>query len=98
MIIAILIIGTISYFQNPRLLDRAIYRIGIQEQICFPKDIKDDFSTATNIAAVGDIATNKNSLKTLKNLDSSNPEIILFLGDLSYGTADEWIEFTKFLH
>ena len=33
----------------------------------------------------------------MKNLDSSNPEIILFLGDLSYGTADEWIEFTKFL-
>ena len=46
---------------------------------------------------MGDIGLTKNSLDTLQSLNSVDPEIILFLGDLSYTTADEWIEFTNFL-
>ena len=46
---------------------------------------------------MGDIGLTKNSLDTLQSLNSADPEIILFLGDLSYTTADEWIEFTNFL-
>ena len=91
----ILLIAT--YFQNPKLLDRALYRVGIQEQVCFSENIVSNLEGAKNIAAVGDIGLTKNSLDTLQSLNSADPEIILFLGDLSYTTADEWIEFTNFL-
>ena len=97
IIIVFIILLTATYFQNPKLLDRALYRIGIQEQVCFSENIVSNLEGAKNIAAVGDIALTKNSLDTLQSLNSADPEIILFLGDLSYTTADEWIEFTNFL-
>jgi len=97
IIIILIFLVTITYFQNPKLLDRALYRIGIQEQVCFSENIVSDLEGAKNIAAVGDIALTKNSAKTLQSLNSVDPEIILFLGDLSYTTANEWIEFTDFL-
>jgi hypothetical protein len=97
IIIVFIFLLTITYFQNPELLDRALYRIGIQEQVCFSENIVSDLEGTKNIAAVGDIALTKNSAKTLQNLNSLDPEIILFLGDLSYTTANEWIEFTDFL-
>ena len=97
IIIVFIILLTATYFQNPKLLDRALYRIGIQEQVCFSENIVSNLEGAKNIAAVGDIALTKNSLDTLQSLNSVDPEIILFLGDLSYTTADEWIEFTNFL-
>ena len=97
IIIILIFLVTITYFQNPKLLDRTLYRIGIQEQVCFSENIISNLEGAKNIAAVGDIALNKNSLETLQSLNSVDPEIILFLGDLSYTTADEWIEFTNFL-
>ena len=97
IIIVFIILLIATYFQNPKLLDRALYRIGIQEQVCFSENIVSNLEGAKNIAAVGDIALTKNSLDTLQSLNSVDPEIILFLGDLSYGTADEWIEFTNFL-
>ena len=97
IIIVIIILLTATYFQNPKLLDRALYRVGIQEQVCFSENIVSNLEGAKNIAAVGDIALTKNSLDTLQSLNSADPEIILFLGDLSYTTADEWIEFTNFL-
>ena len=97
IIIVFIFLLTVTYFQNPKLLDRTLYRIGIQEQVCFSENIVSDLEGAKNIAAVGDIALTKNSLETLQSLNSVDPEIILFLGDLSYGTADEWIEFTNFL-
>ena len=97
IIIVFIFLLTVTYFQNPKLLDRALYRIGIQEQVCFSENIVSNLEGAKNIAAVGDIALNKNSLETLQSLNSVDPEIILFLGDLSYTTADEWIEFTNFL-
>ena len=97
IIIVFIILLIATYFQNPKLLDRALYRIGIQEQVCFSENIVSNLEGAKNIAAVGDIALTKNSLDTLQSLNSADPEIILFLGDLSYTTADEWIEFTNFL-
>ena len=97
IIIVFIILLTATYFQNPKLLDRALYRVGIQEQVCFSENIVSNLEGAKNIAAVGDIALTKNSLDTLQSLNSADPEIILFLGDLSYTTADEWIEFTNFL-
>ena len=97
IIIVFIFLFTATYFQNPKLLDRALYRVGIQEQVCFSENIVSNLEGAKNIAAVGDIALTKNSLDTLQSLNSVDPEIILFLGDLSYGTADEWIEFTNFL-
>ena len=97
IIIVFIFLLTVTYFQNPELLDRTLYRIGIQEQVCFSENIVSNLEGAKNIAAVGDIALTKNSLETLQSLNSIDPEIILFLGDLSYTTADEWIEFTNFL-
>ena len=97
IIIVFIFLLTATYFQDPKLLDRALYRIGIQEQVCFSENIVSNLEGAKNIAAVGDIGLTKNSLDTLQSLNSVDPEIILFLGDLSYGTADEWIEFTNFL-
>ena len=97
IIIILIFLLTITYFQNPELLDRALYRIGIQEQVCFSENIVSDLEGTKNIAAVGDIALTKNSAKTLQSLNSLDPEIILFIGDLSYTTANEWIEFTDFL-
>ncbi len=97
IIIVFMFLLTATYFQNPKLLDRALYRVGIQEQVCFSENIVSNLEGAKNIAAVGDIGLTKNSLDTLQSLNSADPEIILFLGDLSYTTADEWIEFTNFL-
>ena len=97
IIIVFIFLLTVTYFQDPKLLDRALYRIGIQEQVCFSENIVSNLEGAKNIAAVGDIGLTKNSLDTLQSLNSVDPEIILFLGDLSYTTADEWIEFTNFL-
>ena len=50
-----------------------------------------------NFAAVGDVGTSADSLKTLRNIKDVNPEVILFAGDLSYTTAEEWFEMTDFL-
>ena len=97
IIIVFIFLLTATYFQNPKLLDRTLYRIGIQEQVCFSENIVSNLEGAKNIAAVGDIALTKNSLETLQSLNSIDPEIILFLGDLSYTTYNEWIEFTNFL-
>ena len=97
IIIVFIFLLTVTYFQNPKLLDRTLYKIGIQEQVCFSENIVSNLEGAKNIAAVGDIGLTKNSLDTLQSLNSVDPEIILFLGDLSYTTADEWIEFTNFL-
>lgn len=95
LIITSVIIIAALILDNPRLIDRGIYRLGLQEQVCISNNT--DFPNAPNITAVGDIGVTKDSLKTLQNIKMADPEIILFLGDLSYGTADEWIEFTKFL-
>ena len=97
IIIVFIFLLTATYFQSPELLDRALYRVGIQEQVCSSENIVSNLEGTKNIAAVGDIALTKNSLDTLQSLNSLDPEIILFLGDLSYTTADEWIEFTNFL-
>ena len=40
IIIVFIILLTATYFQNPKLLDRALYRVGIQEQVCFSENAK----------------------------------------------------------
>ena len=97
IIILLIIISSIA-FSNTLLIDRALYRIGFQEQICYLNS-DEEFQTdnAINIAVAGDFGINENSLKTLKNIQSSNPEIILITGDLGQSTAKEWIEFSEFM-
>jgi len=97
IIISLIIISSIA-ISNPFLVDRAFYRMGFQEQICFPNS-DDVFQSdnVTNIAVAADFGVTKNSVKTLENMHSSNPEVILIPGDLSYSTAKEWIEFAEFM-
>ena len=96
-IILLIIISSIA-ISNPFLVDRAFYRMGFQEQICFPNS-DDVFQSdnVTNIAVAADFGVTKNSVKTLENIHSSNPEVVLIPGDLSYSTAKEWIEFAEFM-
>ena len=95
IIISIIVISSITIL-NPQLIDRAFYRMGLQEQICFPV-INEEFQSdnVTNIVAAGDFGINENSIKTLKNIQSSNPEVILMLGDLGQSTSKEWIELSE---
>ena len=95
IIISIIVISSITIL-NPQLVDRAFYRMGLQEQICFPV-INEEFQSdnVTNIVAAGDFGINENSVKTLKNIQSSNPEVILMLGDLGQSTSKEWIELSE---
>ena len=95
IIISIIVISSITIL-NPQLVDRAFYRMGLQEQICFPV-INEEFQSdnVTNIVAAGDFGINENSIKTLKNIQSSNPEVILMLGDLGQSTSKEWIELSE---
>ncbi len=97
IIIPLIIISGIT-LSDPQLVDRAFYRMGFQEQVCFPI-IDEEFQSdnVTNIAAVGDFGINENSIKTLKNIQSSNPEVILITGDLGQSTAKEWIELSEFM-
>ena len=96
IIISLVIIASITV-SNPLLVDRFFYRMGFQEQVCFPI-IDEEFQSdnVTNIAAVADFGINENSIKTLKNIQSSNPEVILFAGDLGQSTAEKWIESSEF--
>jgi predicted phosphodiesterase len=51
------------------------------------------YSSLINVAAVGDWGCNDDSRKTLKNILSKKPELILALGDLSYQrTAECWLD------
>ena len=95
IIISIIVISSITIL-NPQLIDRAFYRMGLQEQICFPV-INEEFQSdnVTNIVAAGDFGINENSIKTLKNIQSSNPEVILMLGDLGQSTSKDWIELSE---
>jgi len=49
IIIVFIILLTATYFQNPKLLDRALYRVGIQEQVCFSENIVSNLEGAKNI-------------------------------------------------
>ncbi len=94
MIISIIVVSI--FFIDSRLSERIFYRLGFQEQICFSElhtSIKSD--DMTNIAVVSDFGINQNSKDTLRNIESSNPEIILFPGDLGQSDFKEWKELTK---
>ena len=97
IIISLVIIASITV-SNPLLVDRAFYRMGFQEQLCFI-NYDDEFQSdnVTNIAAVGDFGINENSIKTLKNIQSNNPEIILIPGDVGQSTVKDWIELSQFM-
>jgi len=47
----------------------------------------------SNFAVVGDIGVTKNSLDTVRNLGTYDPEVVLLLGDLSYSSPDEFFYF-----
>ena len=96
-VVSLIIISSLT-ISNPLLVDRTIYRMGFQEQIC-SQIIDEAFQSdnVANIAATGDFGITKNSIETLKNIQSSNPEVILITGDLSYSGAEEWIEFTEYV-
>ena len=97
IIISLIIISSIT-ISNPLLVDRAFYRMGFQEQICFPTIDKEfQSNTVLNIATAADFGINKNSIKTLANIQSSDPEIILLAGDLGQSTAERWIESSKII-
>lgn len=96
IILVSLIILSIIITSNPRLLDRGLYRLGIQEQICFSDTIENyHLQNGKNFVFVGDFGINKNSLDTLENIRSVNPEIILFTGDLGQSTFEEWVELSN---
>ena len=97
IIISLVIISSITV-SNPLLVDRAFYRMGFQEQICFV-NYDDEFQSdnVTNIAAVGDFGINENSIKTLKNIQLNNPEIILIPGDIGQSTVKDWNELSQFM-
>ena len=97
IIISLIIISSIT-ISNVQLVDRVFYRMGFQEQICFPI-IDEEFQSnnVTNVAVAGDFGINENSIKTLKNIQSSDPEVILITGDLGQSTAKEWIELSEFM-
>ena len=97
IIISLVIISSITV-SNPLLVDRAFYVMGFQEQICFV-NYDDEFQSdnVTNIAAVGDFGINENSIKTLKNIQLNNPEIILIPGDIGQSTVKDWNELSQFM-
>ena len=97
IIISLIIISSVT-ISNPLLVDRAFYRMGFQEQICFPIIDKEfQSNNVLNIATAADFGINKNSIKTLVNIQSSDPEIILLVGDLGQSTAEKWIESSKII-
>ena len=97
IIISLIIISSVT-ISNPLLVDRAFYRMGFQEQICFPIIDKEfQSNNVLNIATAADFGINKNSIKTLANIQSSDPEIILLAGDLGQSTAERWIESSKII-
>jgi len=87
-----LIILSIIISSNPRLVDRALYRIGIQEQVCFSDPKINEIQDEINFVFVGDFGINRNSLNTLNNIKLVNPEIIILTGDLGQATFEEWKE------
>jgi phosphodiesterase/alkaline phosphatase D-like protein len=40
-----------------------------------------------NVAAVGDISCNKNGKQTISSMANNDPNLVLFLGDLSYDNS-----------
>ena len=97
VIILLIIISSIT-LSNIQLVDRVFYRMGFQEQICFPIIDKEfQSNNVLNIATAADFGINKNSIKTLANIQSSDPEIILLVGDLGQSTAEKWIESSKII-
>ncbi|RDJ32157.1 MAG: hypothetical protein DWQ18_09445 [Crenarchaeota archaeon] len=97
MIIFLLLVFSfmiVLYSMEPRLIERGLYRIGIQENICEPLDKSKIKEIPKKIAIVADIGTTENGFNTLENMKSINPELFLFVGDLSYETPDHWFNQT----
>ena len=92
-----LLILSIIASSNPRLVDRALYRIGIQEQVCFSDPKVNQIQDEINFVFAGDFGINETSLNILNNIKSVKPEIIIFTGDLGQATYDEWAELSSVL-
>ena len=94
VIISIIVVSL--FFVDSRLTERFFYRLGFQEQICFSElDASTKSDKMMNIAVVSDFGINQNSMDTLNNIQSVNPEIILFPGDLGQSNFNEWENLTK---
>ena len=94
VIISIIVVSL--FFVDSRLSERVFYRLGFQEQICFSElDMSVKSDNMTNVVAVSDFGINQNSIDTLNNIQSVNPEIILFPGDLGQSNFNEWKNLTK---
>ena len=85
IILLSLIILSIIISSNPRLVDRALYRIGVQEQVCFSDPKIDQNQNEKNFVFVGDFGINRNSLNTLNNMKLVNPEMIILTGGSPIG-------------
>ena len=53
--------------------------------------------TTSNILVVADIGNTENSFETIKNLEQNESDLIIFPGDLSYTTINDWKNMTKSL-
>jgi len=62
-----------------------------------PQSFEEPNFEGINFAVVGDVGTLPTSLQTLESVDLTNPEVILFAGDLSYGPAKDWFDISNFL-
>ena len=93
----IVVIFSSVLMENPRLIDRGLYRLGFQEQVCVTETYDSDFKNITNIAIAGDFGINKNSVKTLENMKSYETEIIIMPGDLGQASAEEWSNMSNFM-
>ncbi len=96
-LVVITVIFSSIMIENPRLVDRGLYRLGFQEQVCVAETHDSDFKNITNIAIAGDFGINKNSVKTLENMKSYEPEIIIMPGDLGQASAEEWSNMSNFM-
>jgi|TARA_B110000014_G_C20089982_1_gene570515 predicted phosphodiesterase len=93
----IVVIFSSVLMENPRLIDRGLYRLGFQEQVCVTETYDSDLKNVTNIAIAGDFGINENSVKTLKNIKSYEPEIVLMPGDLGQASAEEWFNISNIM-
>ena len=54
-LVVITVIFSSIMIENPRLVDRGLYRLGFQEQVCVAETHDSDFKNITNIAIAGDL-------------------------------------------
>lgn len=82
---------------EPRLIERGLYRIGIQDYVCEPIDKSEISENSNRFVFSADFGTENNGIATLKSMEAVNPDLYFFVGDLSYKTPEHWFNQTKFI-